>query len=117
MGKPVGNSRLGLFLLQGWILVARTLAFAVALVVLCSPLSAGLLVWSICIAICTTAILTVGRKDLLPHCFLASSTMWTGAAVSIWLSGGDGIAVLFALSLSAIDSAFFISSKCRGTKQ
>ena len=113
----MGNSRLGLFRLQGWILVARTLAFAVALVLLCSSLSIGLLFWAICITVCTALISFKARSDFLPYCFLASSTMWTGAAVSIALAGGDGIAVLFALSLSAVDSGFFVSSSCKGIRR
>ncbi len=113
----MGNSRRASFRLQGWILAARTALFAVALLLLCSSLSVGLFFWAIAIAATTTVVSAKGRQDLLPYCFLAASTMWTGAAVSIALSGGDGIAVLFALCLSAIDSGFFVSSGCKGIRR
>lgn len=113
----MGNGRVGMFRLQGWVLVARTLAFAFSLVFICSSVSVGLLLWAACIAVCTEVVSFKGRQDLLPYCFLASSSMWTGAAVSLLLGGGDGMAVLFALCLSAVDSSFFVSSGCRGAKR
>jgi hypothetical protein len=33
------------------------------------------------------------------------------------LAGGDGVAILFALCLSAVDSGFFISATCRGVRR
>ena len=113
----MGSRRRGYLNLQGWILVARTLCFSIALLLLCSSLSVDLLFWSIVIGLSTAAILIKNRQELLRYSFLASSTMWTGAAVSIALAGGDGVAILFALCLSAVDSGFFISATCRGVRR
>ena len=113
----MGSSRRGSFRLQGWILGARTSCFAFALLLLQPSLSMGLFFWAVVISVATIIISVKGRRDLLPYCFLAASTMWAGAAVSIALADGDGIAILFALSLSAIDSGFFVSSGCRGIRR
>ena len=113
----MGSGSRGRIRLQGWILSARTFCFAIALVFLCSSLSMGLIFWALVISGVTLFACIKNRRDLLSYCFLAASTMWAGAAVSIALNGGDGLAILLCLCLSAVDSGFFVSSGCRGVKR
>lgn len=113
----MGSGSRGRLRLQGWILSARTFCFAIALIFLCSSLSKGLFVWAFAISGATLFACIKNRQDLLSYCFLAASTMWTGAAVSIAFNGGDGVAILLCVSLSAVDSGFFVSSGCRGTRR
>lgn len=117
MDKPVGSKGRGRIRLQGRILVARTFCFAIALVLLCPSVSFGLVFWALVISGATLFASLKNRRDLLPYCFLAASTMWAGAAVSIALAGGDGITVLLALCLSAVDSGLFVSSGCGGIRR
>ena len=113
----MGSGSRGRLRLQGWVLSARTFCFAIALIALCSSLSTGLFFWAFAISGVTLFGCIKNRRDLLSYCFLAASTMWAGAAVSLALNGGDGMAILLCLSLSAIDSVFFISSGCRGVRR
>ena len=113
----MGSKSRGRLRLHGLLLSARTFCFAIALVMLCSSLSMGLVFWAFVISGVTLFASIKNRRDLLSYCFLAASTMWAGAAVSIALSGGDGMAVLLCLCLSSVDSGFFISSGCRGLRR
>ena len=103
--------------IEGWVLAARTSIFAASMTFFGVYLHGAIFFWAFLVSCVTIYASTKKRFELLPYCFLAASTMWAGTAASIAISGGNGLAVMFALFLSTVDSSSFVQAGCRGLRR